>query len=150
MEEEDADTKADVNFSNVLDISMLAEAEACVVTFSANSKRRSLSKSLSKERDEDKRAFLWLSEREDGKSPAKCSLRRIRRKAKMEEDKFILSTRELPRNLLIPLNRTGSTGSKFVLRISLDEPSSSQLENDWVACRPCKALSILIKSSIGI
>ena len=148
--EEDADTTADVNFGKVLAISILAEREAWVVSFSAYSRRRSLSKSLSRDRDDDKRAFLWLSEREDGRSPAKCSLRQIRRKAKIEEDKFILSTRELPRNLLIPSNRAGSTGSKFVLLISFDKPSSNQLENDWVACRPCKALSIFSNSSMGI
>ena len=68
----------------------------------------------------------------------------------MEDERVILSTKEAPKNLLIPLNKTGSTGSKSVLRISFAKPSSNQLEKDWVAWRPCKVLSILISSSIGI
>ena len=150
LEADDAETKADVNLGNVLDISIFAEAEALVVISSANLRIRSLSKSLSFDRDEDKRAFLWLSERNEGRSAAKCSLLRSLKKAKMEEERFIPSTRELPKNLLMPLKRSGSAGSKSVLRISLESQSRSQLEKDCVACKPCRAFSILMKSSIGI
>ena len=128
--EEDAETTADVNLGRVFAISILAEAEAWDVVFSANSSKRSLSKSLSRERGDDNRDFLWLSDRDDGRSFAKCSLLRRRRKANNEEERFIPSTRELPKNLLIPSNRAGSTGSKFILLISLDKASSIQLEND--------------------
>ena len=56
--EDDAETKAEVNLGNVLDISIFAEAEAFVVISSANFKMRSLSNSLSFDNDEDNRAFL--------------------------------------------------------------------------------------------
>ena len=58
LEEDDAETKADVNLGNVLDISIFAEAEAFVVISSAYLSKRSLSKSLSFDNDDDKRDFL--------------------------------------------------------------------------------------------
>ena len=67
----------------------------------------------------------------------------------MDDDKLIVSTKELPRNLLMPSKRGGSTGSKSVLFISFDRRSSIQLAKDCVACKPCKAFSNFTNSSMG-
>ena len=134
--EDEAETTAEVNLGNDFAISMLADFEASLDVFSASSSRSSLSKSFSIDNGEERRAFLWLSDKDDGKSFAKCSLLRRRRNANMDEDKVIVSTIELPKNLLMASNRLGSTGSKSVLLISFDRTSSIQLTKDWVACRP--------------
>ena len=58
LEADDAETKADVNLGNILDISIFAEAEAFVVISSASFRSRSLSNSFSFDNDEDNRDFL--------------------------------------------------------------------------------------------
>ena len=55
---EEADSIAEVNLGNDLAISKLAEREASVDVFSARLSRRSLSNSLSRASDEERRAFL--------------------------------------------------------------------------------------------
>ena len=147
MEEED---KADVSFGKVFDISMFADTEALDVNSSENLRSRSLSKSFSFDNEEDKRAFLWLSERNEGRSVAKCSLLLNLRKAKIDDERVIPSARARPRNLFILSKRSGSAGVKSVRRISLETPSSSQPANDWVAWRPCRAFSILRKSAMDM
>ena len=58
--------------------------------------------------------------------------RLIRRKADIDEEKFILSINEPPRNLIIPSKRLGSTVSGFFLLIPLNRISRSQLEKtEW-------------------
>ena len=134
MEEEES--KAEVSRGRVFDISILAVVEALDVSSSENLRSRSLSNKLSLVSDEDKRAFLWLSERNEGKSAAKCSLLRNLKKAKIDEERVIPSTRERPRNLFILSKSSGSAGVKSVRLISLETPSKSQPANDWVAWRP--------------
>ena len=55
---EEAENIAEVSLGNDLAISRLAEREASVDVFSARLSRRSLSNSLSKANDEERRAFL--------------------------------------------------------------------------------------------
>ena len=56
--EDEAETTADVNFGKVFAIAMFADAEAWEVFCSANSSSKLLSNNLSKDKEEDKRAFL--------------------------------------------------------------------------------------------
>ena len=55
---EEAENTAEVSFGIDLAISRLADWEASVDVFSARLSRRSLSNSLSKANDEERRAFL--------------------------------------------------------------------------------------------
>ena len=70
----EAEDKTEVSFGRVLDISMLASADASNFSFSANVRIRSLSNNFSPEIDEASRDFLCSSERVEGRSVAKCSL----------------------------------------------------------------------------
>ena len=147
--EDEADTTAEVSLGRDLAIAILADFEASSDVEDASSRRRSLSNNLSLANDDDKRAFFWLSERESGRSLAKCSLLFRRKNANNDDDKVIVSTREPPRNLFIELNKLGSAGSKFVLLISFERTSIIQPTKDWTDCRPWRTFSTLRISSMG-
>ena len=105
-------------------------------------------KSFSDAKDAERRDFRCSSDNEEGRSRAKCSLLRSRRKANMDEDRDIVSAMELPKNLLMEFQRAGSTGSKSVLLISLDSTSSIHPTYDCVDCSPWTALSNFKNSSM--
>ena len=131
--DEEAETTADVNLGSDLAMAMLADLETSSVVDCASFRRRSLSNSLSMERDEDSKAFLWLSDKVVGKSFAKCSLLFSRKKANNDDDRVIVSASEPPRNLFIALNKSGSAGTKSVRLISLDRTSIIHPVYDWTA-----------------
>ena len=121
---EETETTAEVSLGMDLAISIWADLEASSEVLSANSRMRSLLNSFSDDKDDERRDFRCSSDNEGGRSRAKCSLLRSRRKANMDDDRAMVSATELPKNLLMEFQREGSTGSKSVLLISLESTSS--------------------------
>ena len=120
----EAETTADVSLGRDFAISMCADCEASLEVWLAKSRISWLSKSLSDLREEESRDLRSSSDKEAGRSLAKCSLLRRRKYAKREDDKDIVSAMEPPRNLLMAFQRFASTGSNSVLRISFESTSS--------------------------
>ena len=90
---------AEVSFGMDFAISILAVFEAWVVCSSAYSSSKALSNNFSMDSEDERRALRCSSERDVGKSLAKCSLLRNLRNAKRDEERDMDSAMELPRNL---------------------------------------------------